>query len=258
MKCLIEPSIEFFGFGKKKDDDKEKDSYLYLSDEDVDAILDAIDELSEDEWGKFLENTNVSIVSSQEFKRCATGGALKLLSVIKSKLIPAWEKIKTFHWHNEDENPVDYDTKTIKVPGLQTAVTAAGKIATDIMATQEYQNAVDYKGIARNKASLKDNGYSKADVIAVLKAACLHVEYFENDFTKIKSYVQSEDHSDGWQYIVNHIFDEYYDNPSAWPDIKSGETIFLTEWAALDELDKDCGRLLRKFAAFCNVQLSDD
>lgn len=252
------PSTEFFGFGKKKEEEQETDSYLLLSDDDVDSILEAIKSLPADRWEQFLSSTNMSIVSAQDFKRCATDGALKLLSTIKSKLIPAWEKIKTFHWHTEDSNPVDYDTNTIKLPGLQAAVTAAGKISAGILSTQEYKNALAYKGIHRNNVSLKVNGYSKNDVIAVLKAACLHVEYGENDFTNLKLYVQAEDHTDGWQYVVNHIFDAYYDDPDAWPDIKSGETIFLTEWVALDELDKDCGRMVRKFASFCGIHLSDD
>lgn len=213
-----------FGFGKKKTESVPEEDYgaLYLSPDEASEILGAVKNTTDEQWQQFIENTSIAIIDKDTYVKCVVNGLMKLSHALTTKLIPAWERMEEFHWHRREDNPVDYDTGTIKIPGLKTAMEQAGRIADTILKSQEFKNTAIYTDAHtqadRFNKPLKTLGYTKKDIIDFIKYACLFTDESKDGDTR--SYCTAEDHTDGWNYVVNHIFDEYWDDPEMWPDLK--------------------------------------
>ena len=165
--------------------------------------------------------------------------------------------MEKFKWHTEEDNPVDYDTGTIKVPGLRVAMNQAGSVAEAILRSPEYQNSVLYSDpytiASRSNETLKDHGYTKNDIINFIKYVCLVNNESKEEDTR--SYCVAEDHTDGWNYVVSHVFHDYYDDTKMWPDLEKGENVFLASQQAYYEFNIDAGRLVKKFVKFFDLNI---
>ena len=249
-----------FGFGKKKTETAKEDDYgtLYLQPDEASDILGAVKSTTDEQWQQFLETTVIAIIDKETYTKCVVNGLMKLSHMLTTKMIPAWKRMEQFHWHRQEDNPVDYTTGTIKVPGLKTAMEQAGRVADAILKSQEYKNTELYTDAQtqadRFNKSLKDLGYMKKDIIDFIKYACLFTDESKDGDTRF--YCTAEDHTDGWNYVVNHIFDQFYHyNSDRWPDLAKGDTVFQTTNLAFNEFDIDTFRLVKKFIKFSNLDI---
>ena len=248
-------------FGKKKDTKKQEqqeESYIPYSIPDyaVDEMKEKLSQLDDSEVESFLNKKLSNTFKPQYILQSYRQFVSKIFDVTFKQLIPKWQVMEKFHWHSNDTNPVD-DNGNIKIPALEKALHDAGKVAQTIVSKPEFNRLVDWTNDhgAKTSGTLKELGYDKKTVVDMVKFACDLLDERKNAFQEGIWYCIAEDHTDGWNYVANHIFQDYYDDPGKWPDLQAGEKVFLTVNVAFDILSKELGKFLLAFGKHFQVAI---
>lgn len=251
MKFVTASQEGFLDIFKKKKPKEEEttDTYYRLPDYVIDDILGYIKTISDDDCNAILSKTINKTYKPQDLLTSYKTFISKILDMVGKQLISKWMILDKFEWHDQSKDPVDWDTNTIKLPALQKAVNDVGAISNSISSKPEFIKMVDWSNDDSKLVSgtLSDLGYNKNLIVEMVKLVCLFLDERNQDKLKLW-YIQAEDHTDGYLYALYHVFQHYYDKPSAFPGLHSGEKVFLATEVACSELRKHLSKFIIKVA----------
>ncbi len=259
MKFRVTPATEgWFGIGSKKNEEpeEEEDTQFYLNDYVVSDILDFLNGMSDDDFNALLEKKLTKTYKPQVLIQVYKSILSRNIDACCKQLVPKWKVLDKFWWTGEQNDPVDWSTKTIKNPALAKALQEAGKVAKSIVSRTEFLKMIDWTNddSSVTTGTMAELGYNKNLIKEMVKLVCLVLD--ERNQEKIDLfYAKAEGHRDGWNRVVNHVFWKYYDNPSAWPDLQAGEKVFIGITTMFDKLCRHLSKFLTKFVQYGDISL---
>ena len=259
MKFKVSKSTEgWFGFGSSQKEEEQEDetTMFYLYDYVVSDVLDFLNEMSDDDFNALLERKLTKVYKPQTLIPVYKSVLSRGIDACCKRLVPKWKVLDKFFWTGEQNDPVDWSTKTIKNPALAKALQEVGKVSRSIVSSTDFLRMIDWTNDDSSLVSgtMAELGYNKNLIKEMVKLACLVLD--ERNQEKLDLfYVTAEGHRDGWNRVVNHVFWKYYNNPSDWPDLQAGEKVFLATSTMLDKLSRQLSKFLVKFAQYGNISL---
>ena len=242
-----------FGFGKKKtepiQEDSSDDVYFGLSDYVVDDILDFMKKMTDEDIDAILSKKLTKVYKPQDLIQTYRSVLSKNIDACCKQLMPKWKAIDKFGWTGEQNDPVDWSTKTIKIPALAKAMQDAGKVASAITVKPEFNKMIDWTNDDSSLVSgtMAELGYNKNLIKEMIKFTCLVLDERNQDKLDLY-YVTAEDHRSGWNFAVNHVFWKYYHGPESWPDLQAGEKVFLAVSLMCDKLARQLSKFIVRIA----------
>lgn len=247
----IKPAQEFLGLFKKKEPPKEEETFYYQIDKYTwSEFAKAVKDLDEEKLNAVLSTHVKKMHKAQDLLMIYKQGVVPYLQQV-TQLIKKWEAIDKFEWHDEIHDPVD-ENGQIRIPALVKAISDAGAVARKLKPI--YEKVVQSLKNNENEGTLQELGYSKQNLTEIMKAIFLMFEEDQqNKWGHL--YITAEDHSDGCNYAVNHVIREFWDNPDAYPDLKTGYYAFLDATSVITLFQFELSKIMRPLEKQTGVEL---
>ena len=214
---------------------------------DMQEIVNASKKLTDEQVQELLSTKIYNIHKAPELINIYKNYIYKFITLVNGQLIPKWSAIDKFGWVGEENDPVDENGK-IKIPALQRAIDDAGKVASAISNNQAMLKSDAYQKdkIGRSTGTMEELGFNKQNIVELVKICSdMMDEQIQNKWNYW--YITSEGHRGGWNFAVNHVIRDYYEEPDLYPGLQAGEQVFLTATVVIECLQRELSRFLVKF-----------